>query len=206
MQAPPPRSLQELLERQWEQTAQFILDQAGKQNNGGCGRGGGCGHGDGGCGCDGGCGHEGGYGHNGGCGHWATCSEQWSPQIQTLLGPRKWVSQLVRRPDFRGEIHTDFYCIGTKQSVLSKQDVLISGCPHFRGSTVIFIAVLITFSLWIKSEYFVSLFYFFCSWFHACPSAYVTVRQQAHAVSYHGAGISERVLHCHQHQAKADSC
>ena len=33
-QAPPPRSLQELLERQWEQTAQFILDQAGKQNNG----------------------------------------------------------------------------------------------------------------------------------------------------------------------------
>jgi hypothetical protein len=34
MQAPPPRSLQELLERQWEQTAQFILDQAGKQNNG----------------------------------------------------------------------------------------------------------------------------------------------------------------------------
>lgn len=36
MQAPPPRSLQELLERQWEQTAQFILDQAGKQNNGEC--------------------------------------------------------------------------------------------------------------------------------------------------------------------------
>lgn len=34
IQAPPPRSLQELLERQWEQTAQFILDQAGKQNNG----------------------------------------------------------------------------------------------------------------------------------------------------------------------------
>lgn len=30
----PPTSLQELLERQWEQTAQFILDQAGKQNNG----------------------------------------------------------------------------------------------------------------------------------------------------------------------------
>ena len=30
----PPRSLQELLERQWEQTAKFILDQAGKQNNG----------------------------------------------------------------------------------------------------------------------------------------------------------------------------
>lgn len=30
----PPRSLHELLERQWEQTAQFILDQAGSQNNG----------------------------------------------------------------------------------------------------------------------------------------------------------------------------
>lgn len=30
----PPRSLHELLERQWEQTAQFILDQAGRQNNG----------------------------------------------------------------------------------------------------------------------------------------------------------------------------
>ena len=30
----PPLSLQELLERQWEQTAQFILDQAGRQNNG----------------------------------------------------------------------------------------------------------------------------------------------------------------------------
>ena len=34
IQAPPPRSLQDLLERQWEQTAHFILDQAGKQNNG----------------------------------------------------------------------------------------------------------------------------------------------------------------------------
>lgn len=36
IQAPPPRSLQALLERQWEQTAQFILDQAqaGKQNSG----------------------------------------------------------------------------------------------------------------------------------------------------------------------------
>ncbi|XP_064402435.1 uncharacterized protein LOC135348176 isoform X2 [Halichondria panicea] len=31
--AAPPRSLQELLERQWEQTAQFILDKVGKQNN-----------------------------------------------------------------------------------------------------------------------------------------------------------------------------
>jgi hypothetical protein len=30
----PPLSLHELLERQWEQTAQFILDQAGRQNNG----------------------------------------------------------------------------------------------------------------------------------------------------------------------------
>lgn len=33
-QCGPPLSLQELLERQWEQTAQFILDQAGRQNNG----------------------------------------------------------------------------------------------------------------------------------------------------------------------------
>ena len=32
--AVPLHSLQNLLERQWEQTAQFILDQAGKQNNG----------------------------------------------------------------------------------------------------------------------------------------------------------------------------
>ena len=31
---PPPKSLEELLERQWEQTAQFILDQAGSKNNG----------------------------------------------------------------------------------------------------------------------------------------------------------------------------
>ena len=30
----PPMSLQELLERQWEQTAQFIIHQAGQQNNG----------------------------------------------------------------------------------------------------------------------------------------------------------------------------
>ena len=30
----PPLSLQELLETQWQQTAQFILDQAGRQNNG----------------------------------------------------------------------------------------------------------------------------------------------------------------------------
>ena len=33
-QTAPPRSLQDLLERQWEQTAQFILDKVGKQNNG----------------------------------------------------------------------------------------------------------------------------------------------------------------------------
>ncbi|CAI8040899.1 Protein AF-10 [Geodia barretti] len=31
----PPLSLQELLETQWQQTAQFILDQAGRQNNAG---------------------------------------------------------------------------------------------------------------------------------------------------------------------------
>ena len=30
----PPKSLQELLEKQWEQTAQFIIDQAGRRNNG----------------------------------------------------------------------------------------------------------------------------------------------------------------------------
>ena len=30
----PPLSLQDLLERQWQQTAQYILDQAGRQNNG----------------------------------------------------------------------------------------------------------------------------------------------------------------------------
>ena len=35
---PPPKSLEELLERQWEQTAQFILDQAGSKNNGKAGR------------------------------------------------------------------------------------------------------------------------------------------------------------------------
>ncbi|XP_019851070.1 PREDICTED: protein AF-10-like [Amphimedon queenslandica] len=35
IQSGPPLSLQELLERQWEQTAQFILDQAGRQNNAG---------------------------------------------------------------------------------------------------------------------------------------------------------------------------
>ena len=29
-----PRASQELLEKQWEQTAQFIIDQAGRRNNG----------------------------------------------------------------------------------------------------------------------------------------------------------------------------
>ena len=33
-------------------------------------------------------------------------------------------------PDFGDEINAILYCIGTKQSVLTKQDVLISGCPH----------------------------------------------------------------------------
>ena len=40
------------------------------------------------------------------------------------------VSWQERCPDFQQWNNTYFYCIGTKQSVLIKQHVLISGCPH----------------------------------------------------------------------------
>ena len=57
--------------------------------------------------------------------------EQWNPQMWTLLVPRR--SVLIREVSwFQGWNNTYFYCIGTKQSVLIMQDVLISGSPHLR--------------------------------------------------------------------------
>ena len=48
--------------------------------------------------------------------------------MQTHFGDLEKVSQSERYPDFR---------IGTRQSVLIKQDVLISRCPHCRGCHVV---------------------------------------------------------------------